>query len=273
MIQFVSLGGDCQPALQIRRQTGKQDMMFVFDWLATSVGAVRTLIQNDFADFFAPANLEMHPDGDQWRVIDTHYDITSLHHFKSKDDEHIDQVVRMFRYLARQFMEILRSDLPVCFVRRWRPGDEDFHELEARELYKTVCALKSNSVFLYLQEHEQRKPIIVGNYISAFSPATEPDGKWEGDDSIYIKNYALARETYDRLTFEEDRQVGHDNCVSWRGKILKIPQQPHRNRYVRATVRVHEYPDGSLAIFDGQLCLARYDRLAKLLDRAAQRAA
>jgi hypothetical protein len=67
----------------------------------------------------------------------------------------------------------------------------------------------------------------------------------------------------DTLCLQEDRQVGRDNCVSWRGKTLQIPQQTHRHHYVRATIRVHEYPDGSLAIFDGPRCLARYDRDAK----------
>lgn len=62
----------------------------------------------------------------------------------------------------------------------------------------------------------------------------------------------------DTLCQQLDRQVGRDNCVSWRGKSLQIPQQAHRHHYVRATVRVHEYPDRRLAIFDGPRCLARY---------------
>lgn len=60
------------------------------------------------------------------------------------------------------------------------------------------------------------------------------------------------------LCVQEDRQVGKDNCVSWQGKSLQIPQQTHRQHYVRAIVRVHEYPDGRLALFDGPRCLARF---------------
>jgi hypothetical protein len=271
-MQFVSLGCDCQPALHMRRLSSKHDMMLVFDWLSTTVRAVQALIQNDFKDFFAPTNLEILREGDQWKVTDTQYNVTSYHHFKSDDIEHIEQIVRMFRYMGRQFIEILRSDMPVCFVYRWRPGDGE-DEVAVRELYRTICSTKPDSVFLHLQEYDQRKPIVNGNYISAFSPAIEPGESWEGDSSIYTKNYTLAQEVYNRLSFQEDRQVGHDNCVSWRGKILRIPQQAHRSSYVRATVRVHEYPDGSLAIFDGLRCLARYDRLAKLLDQRDQRAA
>ena len=77
----------------------------------------------------------------------------------------------------------------------------------------------------------------------------------------------------DTLCLQEDRQVGRDNCVSWRGKTLQIPEQTHRHHYVRATIRVHEYPDGSLTIFDGPRCLARYDRDAVPLQPAVPRAA
>jgi transposase len=67
----------------------------------------------------------------------------------------------------------------------------------------------------------------------------------------------------DVLCLQEDRQVGRDNCVQWYGRALQIPPQPHRHHYVKATVRVHQYPDGRLAIFDGPRCLARFDRKGK----------
>ena len=73
------------------------------------------------------------------------------------------------------------------------------------------------------------------------------------------------------LCIQEDRQVGRDNCVQWKGLSLQIPPQRHRHHYVKATVRVHEYPDGRLAIFDGPSCLARFDRNGKSID--ASRAA
>lgn len=76
----------------------------------------------------------------------------------------------------------------------------------------------------------------------------------------------------DVLCVQEDRQVGRDNCVSWEGRRLQIPAQAHRHHYVRATVRVHEYPDGRLAIFDGPRCLARYDARGGLIDAIARAA-
>ena len=39
---------------------------------------------------------------------------------------------------------------------------------------------------------------------------------------------------------------------------LQIPPDRHRRHYVKATVKVHEYPDATLALFHGPRCLARY---------------
>jgi hypothetical protein len=47
---------------------------------------------------------------------------------------------------------------------------------------------------------------------------------------------------------------------------LQIPPQRHRHHYVKATVRVHEYPNGQLAIFDGPSCLARFAPDGKPID-------
>lgn len=77
----------------------------------------------------------------------------------------------------------------------------------------------------------------------------------------------------DVLCVQADRQVGRDNCVLWARRSLQIPPQLHRHHYVKATVRVHEYPDGRLAIFDGPRCLARYDQDGKLSENPVPRAA
>jgi hypothetical protein len=61
------------------------------------------------------------------------------------------------------------------------------------------------------------------------------------------------------LCLQEERRVGNDNTVEWRGLTLQIPPSPLRAHFVRATVRVHEYPDGRLAIFHGPHRLADYD--------------
>ena len=53
--------------------------------------------------------------------------------------------------------------------------------------------------------------------------------------------------------------MGNDNTIKWRGVTLQIPPSPLGPHFVRATVRVHEYPDGRLAIFHGPHRLADYD--------------
>ena len=62
----------------------------------------------------------------------------------------------------------------------------------------------------------------------------------------------------DVLCLQEERRVGNDNCVRWCGRNLQIPPTPLRPHLVRATVRVHQYPDGSLAIFKGPHRLASF---------------
>jgi hypothetical protein len=60
------------------------------------------------------------------------------------------------------------------------------------------------------------------------------------------------------LCVHEERIVAKDNTVRYQGLSLQIPQDPHRFHYVRVTVRGHAYPDGTLAVFHGPRCLARY---------------
>lgn len=92
-------------------------------------------------------------------------------------------------------------------------------------------------------------------------------GKPAAEEGTAFVAYAGER-LRDVLCVQEDRQVGRDNCVSWLGRSLQIPAQRHRHHYVRATVRVHEYPDATLAIFDGPRCLARYAADGTPLDEA-----
>ena len=60
--------------------------------------------------------------------------------------------------------------------------------------------------------------------------------------------------------------VGRNNCLSYRRLSLQIPPDRHRHHYVKAKVRVHEYPDGRLALFHGPRCLARYHADGRLID-------
>jgi transposase len=66
------------------------------------------------------------------------------------------------------------------------------------------------------------------------------------------------------LCIQEDRVVGRDNTVRYAGLVLQIPESRHRHHYVKAHVRVHEHEDGTLSLFHGPRCLARYDAVGRL---------
>lgn len=105
---------------------------------------------------------------------------------------------------------------------------------------------------VYLAEHNQR-----------FAVAAEMAG------TAFVR--APAKAWRDVLCVQEDRRVANDNTVRWNGLVLQIPESPLRHHFVRATVRVHQYYDGTLAVFHGPRCLARYDANARLIGRDASR--
>ena len=75
------------------------------------------------------------------------------------------------------------------------------------------------------------------------------------------------------LCVQHDRVVSGDNTVRYNGLTLQIPADRHRHHYVKATVRMHEYPDASLAVFHGPRCLARFDAAGREIDNPRRKAA
>lgn len=75
------------------------------------------------------------------------------------------------------------------------------------------------------------------------------------------------------LCSQEERIVARDNTVSWGRLKLQLPESRLRPHYVKARVRVHQYPDATLAIFHGPRHIARYSAEGELLDQALQAAA
>ena len=68
------------------------------------------------------------------------------------------------------------------------------------------------------------------------------------------------------LCVQEDRTVGNDNTVKWRNQSLQLPASPLRPHFVKAKVRVHEYPHGQLAVFLGPHRLADFDADGAVID-------
>jgi transposase len=96
----------------------------------------------------------------------------------------------------------------------------------------TVAAANRFIAELYLPAHNARFAVAAAEPGSAFVAC--PPAAWR-----------------DILCRHETRQVGNDNTVSWRGRRLQIPKSPLRPHFVRASVRLHEYPDGAIALLWG----------------------
>jgi len=61
------------------------------------------------------------------------------------------------------------------------------------------------------------------------------------------------------LCIEQERIVARDNTITHAGRRLQLPPSPLRPHYVKASVKLREYPDGTLAVFHGPRRIARYD--------------
>ena len=66
--------------------------------------------------------------------------------------------------------------------------------------------------------------------------------------------------------------MGNDNTVKWQRLSLQLPPSRLRPHFVKATVRVHEYPDGPLAVFWGPHRLADYDANGTIIQQERQAA-
>lgn len=97
----------------------------------------------------------------------------------------------------------------------------------------------------YLREH----------YLPAFNAEFMETAAEKGSCFVPL----LAGQVIDDFLCEQyERIVGRNNCVTFERITLQIPQDQHRCNYINAKVRVHRYPDGSLAIFHGPRKLANY---------------
>jgi len=107
----------------------------------------------------------------------------------------------------------------------------------------------------YLPEYNARFSIPAEEKGTAFVP-------WIGPDLADI------------LCTQEERKVNNDNTVRYKGLSLQIPADKHRQHYVKVQVKVYEYSDGTLAVFHGPRCLARYTAQGEeVVKRAAKQAA
>ena len=96
---------------------------------------------------------------------------------------------------------------------------------------------------------------IADSYIAAYNASFAVAPEQEGTAFVADRG-ALWR---DILCIQDERRVGNDNTIKWRSLSLQIPPSPLRPHFVRSTVRIHEHPDGALAISLGPHRLADYE--------------
>ena len=109
------------------------------------------------------------------------------------------------------------------------------------------------------------RELYLGEHNAAFAVAPEQP------ETAFVADAAGVHR--DILCGQEERVVGNDNTVRYRGLSLQIPPSPIRPHFVKVRVRVHDYPDDTLAIFHGPRCLARYRADGSPLDHDALLAA
>jgi transposase len=116
---------------------------------------------------------------------------------------------------------------------------------------------------------EQANRYLSQTYIPAFNAEFMQPAAQEGTAFIPWVGTHIA----DILCEHHQRMVTNDNCVCFEGKTLQIPPDQYRCHYVKATVSVHRYIDGSMAIFHGPRKLAHYDKHGKLKNTKGEKAA
>jgi transposase len=186
-------------------------------------------------------------------------DRASHYFYTAKAGEKVakDQLTQVGRALAQLGIEHIPAYSPEARGR----SERVFGTLQDRLLKELALAgittLEAANRFIreiYLPDHNAR-----------FAVAPEQP------ETAFVADRAGAHR--DILCVQEERVVGNDNTVRYQGLSLQIPPSPLRRHFVKARVRVHDYPDGTLAIFHGPRCLARYQADGSALDHDALLAA
>jgi hypothetical protein len=147
--------------------------------------------------------------------------------------------------------------------------------------YSPQARGRSERVFATLQDRLPKELKLAG------IDSLEAANRWPSECHIadHNKRFAVIAEQTDTafvadalgawreiLCIQEDRIVGNDNTVKWEGLRLQLPSSRLRTHFVKTTVRVHQYPDGQLAVFWEPHRLADYDAAGTLINQTRQAA-
>ncbi len=167
-----------------------------------------------------------------------------------------DNPTQVGRALAQLGIELIAAYSPEARGRSERMFGTLQKRLPQELRLAGISTMEEANRFLrdtFLPEHNQRFAIAPEEPGSAFVP--------------------FAGNLDDILCIQEERTVGNDNTVRYKGLVLQIPEDRHRHHYVKARVRVHQYPDGHLAVFHGPRCLAVYNADGTFKEKTEREAA
>ncbi|MES2529845.1 MAG: DUF1796 family putative cysteine peptidase [Pseudomonadota bacterium] len=184
----VSVGGDCQPAHQIRRITGR-DEAHVFDWLLIRAAGVARLVASDFDGFLdddAALSLHVSPYA---HVADAHSGAHLLHDFPLVPGFllHADAVRRKYAFLVARWRLLVAAPGPVLFVWLGSEGRDAVAPLaEALRQQRAgrpfhLLALRSDAA-----EPDWRLPDVSNRFLRQPAPYV-----WTGDDAAWDGHFGV----------------------------------------------------------------------------------
>jgi len=163
------------------------------------------------------------------------------------DKMRLTQVGRAFHQLG---IEHIAAYSPEARGRSER-AFKTFQDRLVNELkFNGIITMEAANAYIrdvYVPDHNTRFTVEPEDCASAFVPVAVP---------------AVLR---DIMCVQKKRIVRRDNTVSYNNLILQLPQSPIRHHYVKARVRVHEYPNRTIAIFHGPGKIATYSKQGEII--------
>ncbi|SFL02999.1 DUF1796 family putative cysteine peptidase [Methylorubrum salsuginis] len=174
---IVSIGGNCQPAHQIRRHTGKTEAN-VFDWLMIELRDVARLIDNDFVEFLELSNLQYVRTPFR-HVLDQASLAKFVHDFKFSLEprDQYENVRSKYDYLIKRWRETMERDETIVFVWLGAATDRDLHLLE-----QSISIRRKSKPFLIAALTTGLPPGRKSARIVCFDIAQPDPYVWKGDD-------------------------------------------------------------------------------------------
>lgn len=188
----VSVGGDCQPAHQIRRITGRDEAHF-FDWLQIRAEGAARLVDENFEGFLGDARELALVRAPYLHVRESRYGALLLHDLPLADDflAHVDAARQKYAFLAQRWRDVMASEAAVLFVWCGNEGSDAIGPLadalrrrrERRPFH--LLALRSD-----LQEPDWSLPNVSNRFLRQPEPYV-----WTGDDAAWDSHFGRAANT------------------------------------------------------------------------------